>query len=369
MDVRPDPPPSPRPRLGRIETLALASGLFVFSSIVVCQQEVVTDPVDAASTLVRLRSPWAEGHEAGRPVLHCSLNGVDVQPPSAVWIVGNRGLVLHSRNDGHTWTRVTLRTAAPPPFVARGASVRPGRGGSMRLAVAYEKAPPSPSAAPPKAPPTLPPEPQAQTQDTTPAGPEDLVGVHFSRDGKTRRGWIVSRSGRVHVTEDDGATWVEAGRVEGRAYAAGFGGGGFELIDSEGGRALLAPLFGASLVGDTLWIAGEDGRVVRRRRPFEGDDLRLATGGEPLLAAFFRDEDNGWAVGRRGRIVAVDARERRFEAQATPTLADLHAVSFMPGGRRGWAVGAQGTILDTQDGGQHWRASSVPATEEPRPWS
>ncbi|MDQ3134305.1 MAG: YCF48-related protein, partial [Acidobacteriota bacterium] len=78
-----------------------------------------------------------------------------------------------------------------------------------------------------------------------------------------------------------------------------------------------------------------------------------------LNAICFSDGRHGWAVGSGGAVIHTANGGRTWQAQATPTDADLYDVKFL-NEREGWAVGAQGTLLHTADGGARWQAESFP---------
>ncbi|MCB9728094.1 MAG: IPT/TIG domain-containing protein [Deltaproteobacteria bacterium] len=91
--------------------------------------------------------------------------------------------------------------------------------------------------------------------------------------------------------------------------------------------------------GDTLWLAGDDGRI-RRVTP-SGVDVFDAQG-DDLLAVSGSDADNVWAVGRRGRIIRWDGT--RWFDYLPKTRRDLHAIHVADAAAV-WAVGDAGAIL------------------------
>jgi photosystem II stability/assembly factor-like uncharacterized protein len=81
---------------------------------------------------------------------------------------------------------------------------------------------------------------------------------------------------------------------------------------------------------------------------------------------FTGDGQRGWAVGGRGTILNTRDGGNTWQAQASGSTAELHAVTFTTDGKRGWTVGHDGTILSTRNGGRTWVAPTY--ARFPAPW-
>ena len=65
--------------------------------------------------------------------------------------------------------------------------------------------------------------------------------------------------------------------------------------------------------------------------------------------------DKFWIAGHPGsRIVSIDKRTGEMQSHATPVSVPLNKIVFA-NDQQGWAVGAMGSIVATHDGGQSWQ--------------
>ena len=65
---------------------------------------------------------------------------------------------------------------------------------------------------------------------------------------------------------------------------------------------------------------------------------------ESYLDIFFINSQKGWAVGKKGKILATQDGGTIWTTENSKTKADLHSVHFVDS-KKGWVVGAKGTIL------------------------
>ncbi|MEW6706524.1 MAG: P-loop NTPase fold protein [Pseudomonadota bacterium] len=330
-------------------------------------------------------APWAVGrldwwahplerNAAKRVVIQGHLDGVHVMPDGrSLWVVGSRGLILHSADGGVSWDR-RLPAAGPGPQAPR-----PAQAAGLSWISQAHAAPPAPEdprlqqdivqqAAPKYVPnkskspaPASAKEPAAQQRaDPAPAAgtpapvdplTADLHDVTFIDE---RRGWAVGDGGIVLATRDGGLTWAPQPVPSGaRLMAVSFEGDqrkGYVfgeqrvVLDSSDGGNTWQP---TSAPLPTWLVRGE--RVVAQRRWRAGDDgqLRSAAIGSAMVTRHF---DAG-----------APLRDLVFDAQ----------------GQRGWAVGDHGTVIATRDGGQTWFRQSAGITARqpgsyaryPAPWT
>src|SRR5262249_19505870 len=78
-----------------------------------------------------------------------------------------------------------------------------------------------------------------------------------------------------------------------------------------------------------------------------------------LLDVCFNDGQTGWAVGFQGVIIATTNGGKSWRPQSSGVSGvQLSGVSF--DGSNGYAVGSAGTFLRTTDGGNNWEVGSAP---------
>jgi photosystem II stability/assembly factor-like uncharacterized protein len=94
------------------------------------------------------------------------------------------------------------------------------------------------------------------------------------------------------------------------------------------------------------------------------DQSSTASTTNNLNGVYFRDLQNGWAVGDLGVVLATVDGGFTWDRQASRTSRHLHSVYFTSA-THGFAVGEGGTVLETLDGGSAWdlrAGSDVPTS-------
>ena len=327
--------------LQRVELLALAGGLFVISSIVLCLQPVVTDPSATSSRVVRFLSPWSADDDAVRPIIFCSLNAVDVVPPQEVWIVGNRGLVLHSL-DGRSWKPVLVE-GSPAPADAK-AAWWPGI-----LAVA--RAAPAPLRKPLRA--------------------EQMSRVDPGRYARTENpGCIDDKS-----SEDPSATCVDVQvSLPPGAHVLGVTGSAAEAAGSFSACDPTCAIGWSGFVGKprvertgVVWRfknwSADRARTARVQVEYEAPDEETtptpSTAAPPPVAQS--------TIRPASPPTPSETPPTMPPIRAGPSPEDYVGVHFAREGTpgRGWIVSRSGRVLATDDGGKSWRpAGSIAAGGE-----
>jgi photosystem II stability/assembly factor-like uncharacterized protein len=284
------------------------------------------------------------------------LNGVSFPNANEGWVVGPRGIILHTADGGATWsaqpsgttsrlTRVQFLNSGVGWAVGGNGTILRTRSGGTDWAV--------------------------QSSGTT----ATLRGLSFIT---TAEGWVVGDDGTILHTTDGGTTWTpqssgtraSLGAVSFGDGLQGFVGGdaGMILSTVDGGKTWArqtfvlpetgtAPFFqearfvdgsrgvfaGFSADGDTLLTTSDGGGTWSPHR--------LAKPPAALLGLAMGDAVHYCGVGMGGFIVVSDDGGLSWSRLPSPTGADLHGVSFV-NPTLGWAVGSSGTILKTTTGGR-----------------
>jgi photosystem II stability/assembly factor-like uncharacterized protein len=126
-------------------------------------------------------------------------------------------------------------------------------------------------------------------------GVRGLRRMQLASDG---RGWLVGDGGLLLATADAGLSWqVPRGGLPGRAA---------EFFD----------LCALAMLGNHCWVAGSPGTCVFHS-PDGGNSWRLLPTRQnlPIHGLHFRDEQNGWAVGALGTILATADGGRTWRVQ------------------------------------------------------
>ena len=231
---------------------------------------------------------------------------------------------------------------------------------------------------------------------------DDLVAVHFSNNHLF--GWIVDDDGDVVVTNNGGVTWIPQPRKDlrpnavhvtadgSRIWAAGRRGTIVEMNSSwrELTSRLSATRFQFNAIHGTTdtsrgWAVAEDGKIattedggsiwsLRQMYIEEGSSSIHATvvsangtrrdRNRDLEREFLEDLNaihmagdgmRGWAVGRRGNILATEDGGTTWTLRESVTSRDLTGLHVATDGRKGWAVGDCGVVLVTHDA---WTSSN-----------
>lgn len=289
--------------------------------------------------------------------------GVAILPSGRVVVVGDKGIVMVSDNQGRTWTRRQLRTG-----------------------VKYS----------------------------------DLYSVAFTADGAA--GWAVGNSGAIFHSDDRGSSWTQQ-KVPAEASGAlmkvavadaqkacAGGDHGVILCTSDGGATWNLQKIGDIGVFDLVFVDANNGWAVGEFQVMlhtgdGGRTWKIVSGGDrmkvsdPYFAIAFADANKGLVVGLAGAALETSdggnswkpadlSIEHKSFYTAVPAPAPADAfyaagetgvaasiaggqVSKMQSGTSnaitsvafskqfGAAVGLSGTLLGTEDAGQHWHSLNL----------
>lgn len=229
---------------------------------------------------------------------------------NTIWMVGDHGTILRSMDDGRSF----IRTASSPAGgAAGGAPNRPA--------------------------------------------PVDLYSVLFT---DAKRGFIVGDHGLILVSTDSGLSWREQRSgtdaqlfhlsiLGERGWVVGTG--GVVLHTNDGGKNWYPQRSGVSedlnrvyMVDDQKGlITGDKGTLLDTENggaTWSRVSLRVS---EPLFGVSFTDKKTGWVVGYGGRIIRTYDGGHNWVEQSSGTQADLFGVSFYK--NRGYAIGRDGIVM------------------------
>jgi photosystem II stability/assembly factor-like uncharacterized protein len=174
------------------------------------------------------------------------------------------------------------------------------------------------------------------------------------------RGYIVGDHGLILTTNNSGASWREQRSGSDAqlfhlsfrdAHGWAVGTGGTILHTDDGGRNWYPQRSGVQedlnrvyFVDDhTGLITGDKGVLLRSENggaTWERVSLKLT---EPLFGMSFVDKKTGWVVGHQGRIIRTYNGGRDWVEQDSATATDLFSVSFYK--NRGYAIGRDGLVM------------------------
>lgn len=185
--------------------------------------------------------------------------------------------------------------------------------------------------APPKSSSQLPGAWMAQNLNT----PVDLLDIAFADPSN---GWIVGESGTILHTSDGGDTWT---------------------TQHSGTDVKLVAIDFAS--PDDGWAVGAFGTILRTSNggdtwTTQGADVTL---GISLAGVSFTDNQSGWAIAERGRVIfrTVDGGGA-WTRENFPSDSPRSEMQFIDR-NHGWAILNQGGVLRTSDGGLNWEHQPV----------
>lgn len=264
-----------------------------------------------------------------------------------IWVVGAKGLIARSADDGRTFNTVASGVDVALNDVAvrgerisivgdQGTILRSTDSGRSFIRSNYSL---------------------RYREGQAEGGIVDLYSVQFS-DKET--GYIVGDRGLILATGNGGASWREQfSGTDAQLFHLSFrdtrgwvvGTGGKILHTTDGGRNWYPQRSGTTndlnrvyFVDDRVGlITGDKGVLLRSENggaTWEPVELNVT---EPLFGMSFVDKKTGWVVGYGGRIVRTYDGGHNWVGQESATTADLFSVSFYK--HRGYAIGRDGLVM------------------------
>lgn len=253
-----------------------------------------------------------------------SLFGVAIEPDNSILIVGSKGLLLTSSDQGKTWLQRTIKE----------------REGNDLF------------------------------QD------RDLYAIRFAPAGKV--GWIVGEDGIIMKTEDSGATWSKQDSgtkknlfnlypIDDQQVVA-VGADGTIVRTADGGShwtteasPKVVSLFGIVFLDkDTGFTVGEFSTILATTDG--GQSWKLAYGGNtsdftvgPYFSIAFSDPQHGIACGLAGDLLVTADGGKSWQVQKLPDQVASYIVADDASSKKLWAAGAGGRMFLSAQPGQ-WQS-------------
>ncbi|MEN0063319.1 MAG: YCF48-related protein [Myxococcota bacterium] len=157
--------------------------------------------------------------------------------------------------------------------------------------------------------------------------------------------FALTNGGGVLRTTDAGNTWHTLYALQGLGYGDH---GAMSFLDDQQG-----------------WLVGRQGRVVRTQDGGESwTDLSLKDFPYTLHDVTFTNPQHGVAVGTTGRLITTDDGGETWVERSHPGGSTfLNAVAFADD-LHGWVGGDDGLVLETTDGGTKWTLLNPPFSED-----
>jgi photosystem II stability/assembly factor-like uncharacterized protein len=253
-------------------------------------------------------------------VVQENLNAIATFPPDLIWIFGNFGTIVHSKNGGMTWEE---QTSGTEKLLCDGNFVNENRGWAVGIRGTILSTADG-----------------GKTWKHRESGTEkNLFRVFFT---SAKEGWIVGDYGTLLHTMDGGMHWEHS----------------LPLVDkSYNGIFFSDPFHG--------WIVGEFGTILSTRDGgnswhnqsckdiipvIKEDEWERPT--PSLYDVYFTDKKRGWCVGVNGVVITTEDGGEHWKKVAAPTDEILYRVLIRED--RGWIVGSRGVYLTSNDGGTNW---------------
>jgi photosystem II stability/assembly factor-like uncharacterized protein len=253
------------------------------------------------------------------------------------FVVGNKGLLLKSADQGESWQRIALETneslnaitfAGKKGWIAGGSGLifHSADGGSS----------------------------WAKQE----SGVEDpLMGLHFFDE---KRGMVIGGAGVILTTADGGGTW-ERHPFNWEA----------NLPECAIEMCSLSPILYDMYFLDEKqgWIVGEKGTVMVTRDG--GEEWQLLDVGKysSLYGVYFRDGMNGIAIGKDTTFLTSTDGGVTWTQKVFPPnpMGDIDLYDIEIDGKEGIIVGDRSLVLLSEDGGKGWKPS-MELMKPPMPW-
>jgi photosystem II stability/assembly factor-like uncharacterized protein len=241
------------------------------------------------------------------------------------WLVGNKGLILSTKDSGKTWEkapRITKKALNDVTFID-GEGWVVGHGGVILHS-----------------------SDGGRSWKEQESNAEETLMCVFFLDRK--RGIAVGQAGIILNTEDGGSSWTE---------------NHFDLVSALPESFIEHGIYSLSLYdvyfleSGTGWIVGDNGLVLFSSDGGSQWEVFRIGFFPALYTVFFKDESMGFAAGQNGLLLSTVDGGRNWETLESHTKYNLYKICMH--GDDGIVSGDNGTLLRTKDGGKIWSAMEM----------
>jgi photosystem II stability/assembly factor-like uncharacterized protein len=144
-----------------------------------------------------------------------------------------------------------------------------------------------------------------------------------------------------------------------------------DVLDTPALRSPLAVrgiLNGIARAGERVVVVGQRGHILWSDNAGQDWQQAEVPVTSDLVAVFFVDREQGWAVGHDGVVLHTADAGKTWQRQrdGRPNEADVPLLDvWFRDANSGYAVGAFGTLLETNDGGGSWQSAQA-ASDNPK---
>jgi photosystem II stability/assembly factor-like uncharacterized protein len=162
-----------------------------------------------------------------------------------------------------------------------------------------------------------------------------LRNVHFFNDST---GLISGFNGSCFRTQDRGNSWTKC------------------QLDAQ------ANLAGMSVVGNTVWLSGAEGVIVKSTD--QGETWKTLNSGTDVAidAISFADESTGWATSVQRKVLRTQDGGTTWQEQSVEEFLPITTVCARSADEC-WIAGYHGLVMRTMDGGQSWQRMDAYGTD------
>jgi photosystem II stability/assembly factor-like uncharacterized protein len=179
-----------------------------------------------------------------------------------------------------------------------------------------------------------------------------LHSVYFINEQK---GWIVGSKGTFLYTVDAGKTWLKKKNFTSDTILD------VHFSDTKNGWLLCER--------DVYNLRGQAPSYLLKTsdsgEKWDKIEFSEGTGKERLSRFFFDKYDKGWAIGEAGSIFKMQADNQTWKKVDSPSRFVM-LDGFFHDNQNGFVIGAGGTVLFTEDGGENWNQTNLPANAKNR---
>jgi photosystem II stability/assembly factor-like uncharacterized protein len=280
------------------------------------------------------------------------------------WIVGEKGMIIHTNDGGKTWERQGTGTEGDIKSVYFTNLLNGWAVGDKGLIVATDDG--------------------GKHWYLQESGIYSMLnGVFFSN---SKEGWVVGEDADILYTQNGGKTWKRQSVSEfpfpfndvwfmDNRHGWAVGERGLIVHTTDGGQSWKPQTSGSAFPLNSVhfvtpkkgWVVGELGTVLHTDDggqswvPQTQEEWQMLKGVLFLpnfsfkkKSSIIRNTYEGWVVGWPGFVMHTTNGGLTWTKQDTKTYNELYAVHFIDN-QVGWVVGQFGEVLHTKDGGATWK--------------